>query len=217
MDLADIFKILLALILSGLIGLERERHGRAAGFRTHMLVGIGSALMMITSINMHRLYGAPADPSRIAAQVISGIGFLGAGTIIRFKASIRGLTTAASLWAVAGIGLAVGSGGYSSAIVTTAIILGVLFLLPDFERNILRSPTFKTLQIEGSKDLKILQEVRLILAEYKSEIKDFSIKTLSDQEDSCLIELNLKMLDRYAEDIKNDLIRIAGIKSINWI
>ncbi|MDP8253456.1 MAG: MgtC/SapB family protein [Candidatus Kaelpia aquatica] len=217
MDLTDIFKILLALILSGLIGLEREQHGRAAGFRTHILVGVGSALMMIISINMHKLYGASADPSRIAAQVISGIGFLGAGTIIRFKASIRGLTTAASLWAVAGIGLAVGSGGYILAIVTTAIILGVLFFLPDFERNILRSSAFKTLQIEGSKDLKILQEVRLILAEYRSEIKDFSIKTLSDQEDSCLIEFNLKILGRYTENIKNDLVRIAGIKSINWI
>ncbi len=217
MELINIYKLLLALILSGLIGLERERHGRAAGFRTHILVGIGSTLMMITSINMYKIYGAPADPSRIAAQVISGIGFLGAGTIIRFKASIRGLTTAASLWAVAGIGLAIGSGGYSSAIIATLIILGVLFFLPDFEKNILKSFTFKTLQIEGPTNLNILQDVRTILTEYSSEIKDFSIKNISGEEDSCLIEFNLKILGKYSEEIKSDLARIAGIKSINWI
>ena len=217
MELTSIYKILLALVLSGLIGLERERHRRAAGFRTHILVGIGSTLMMIISINMHKLYGGSADPSRIAAQVLSGIGFLGAGTIIRFKASIRGLTTAASLWAVAGIGLAIGSAEYSLAAVTTAIILVVLFALSDFEKKIILGSHFKTIQIESIGGLEIIQEAKIILTEYKSEIKDFNIERLKNGEKGYLIKLNLKMLDRYAEDIKIDLSRVLGVKSVIWI
>ena len=107
-----IARLFLAAILSGLVGYEREIHGRLAGFRTHILVCVGSTLIMLTSMYIFEIYRglATPDPARIAAQVVSGIGFLGAGTIIRFKASVRGLTTAASLWTIAGIGLAVGSG-----------------------------------------------------------------------------------------------------------
>ncbi len=217
MELISIYKILLALLLSGLIGLERERHRRAAGFRTHILVGIGSALMMIISINMHKTYGSSADPSRIAAQVLSGIGFLGAGTIIRFKASIRGLTTAASLWAVAGIGLAVGSAEYGLAIATTAVILIVLLVLSDLEKKIALGSNLKTIEIESVQGLEVIQKVKSILIEYNSEIKDFSIEKSSDAGDSYLIKLNLKVLDRYSEDIKNDLGRTPEIKSVNWI
>ena len=108
----------LACVIGGIIGLERENLNRPAGFRTHILVCVGSALIMIISI-----YGfAGADPSRLAAQVVSGIGFLGAGTIIREGASVTGLTTAASLWAVSGIGLAVGAGMYIAALVAAGLI-----------------------------------------------------------------------------------------------
>ena len=115
-----LFRLLVAAVLSGLIGFEREFHGRAAGFRTHILLCIGSALVMLTSIHMFDAYSGkvPCDPGRIAAGVVTGIGFLGAGTIMRFRASVRGLTTATSLWVVSGIGLAVGSGLFFGAIVT---------------------------------------------------------------------------------------------------
>jgi len=134
-EMATIQRLLLITVLAGLVGFERERHGRAAGLRTHILVGLGSCLIMLTALYlMEGLSGRIAiDPTRMAAQVISGIGFLGAGTILRFRASVRGLTTAASLWAVAGIGLAVGAGFLTGAAAGTAIILLVLFGLSRLE------------------------------------------------------------------------------------
>lgn len=123
-------RLLLATILGGLIGFERESRHRAAGFRTHILVCVGSALIMLTSIYIFEIHKgvADVDPSRIAAQVITGIGFLGAGTILRAGATVKGLTTAASLWAVAGIGLAVGCGFYFASVITT-ILVGITLVI----------------------------------------------------------------------------------------
>ncbi|GAA0434098.1 hypothetical protein GCM10008983_08360 [Lentibacillus halophilus] len=132
-------RIVIALILSGLIGFERELKNHSAGFRTHILVGVGACLMMVLS-----LYGFEwmidaydnirFDPARIPSYVISGIGFLGAGTIIVNGMTIRGLTTAASIWTVAGLGLVVGAGMYASAVFTTVIILLSLVFLNNFEK-----------------------------------------------------------------------------------
>lgn len=126
-------RLLLAALLGGLIGLERESLNKAAGVRTHTLVSLGACLIMLTSIDMFRIYGLSADPGRLAAQVVSGIGFLGAGTIMRSGYGIKGLTTAASLWVVAGIGLAVGAGSYVSAVVTTFIVILVLVYMGRLE------------------------------------------------------------------------------------
>lgn len=126
-----------ATILGAAIGIERERHERAAGFRTHALVSVASALIMIVST-----YGFPTDvadaldPSRIAAQVVSGIGFLGAGVIIFRKNTVRGLTTAASVWAVSGVGLAVGGGLYLAASVGTVFLLLIQGGLRPLERRL---------------------------------------------------------------------------------
>ncbi len=110
----------LTCILAGLIGLERESQGRPAGLRTHILVSLGSCLMMI--ISKYGFYGFDnIDPARLAAQVVSGIGFLGAGTILREGSSVKGLTTAACLWEVAGIGLAIANGMYFAGLLTTAV------------------------------------------------------------------------------------------------
>lgn len=123
-------RLVLAAILGSVIGLERERLLWAAGLRTHMLVCVGSCLiMMVSAFGFADILGAPSitlDPSRIAAQVVSGIGFLGAGAILLRGDIVRGLTTAASIWAVAGIGLAVGGGLYFAAISATIIILIIL-------------------------------------------------------------------------------------------
>src|SRR5699024_10609711 len=124
-------RILIVLLVSGLIGFERELKNHSAGFRTHILVGIGSCLMMLLSL--YGIEGVRAkyegvvnvrfDPWRIPSYVISGIGFLGAGTIIVYGGTIRGLTTAASIWTVAGLGLVVGAGMYATAVFTTIVIL----------------------------------------------------------------------------------------------
>ena len=124
-------KILLILVLAGIIGWNRERHGRPAGFRTHILVGIGSTIVMTVSIMMHEKYPS-ADPARIAAQVISGIGFLGAGTILIQGSTVTGLTTAASIWTTAAIGLAVGAGFYLTAIISALVVFISLFFLPEW-------------------------------------------------------------------------------------
>ena len=109
-----VLRLVLAVVLSGIIGFERELHGRPAGLRTHILVCVGAALVMLISIDG---FGGSGDPARLAAQVVSGIGFLGAGAILRDGGDIKGITTAATLWIVGMIGLACGNGYYIGAIV----------------------------------------------------------------------------------------------------
>jgi len=125
------FRVVLAFALGSIIGLEREKKGRSAGFRTHILVCVGSALIMIVSLYMHDLYGGVAslDPARIAAGVITGIGFLGAGAIIRSQEQVRGITTAASIWVSSAIGLAVGCGLVAISIVVVIIAFVTLYFL----------------------------------------------------------------------------------------
>lgn len=133
-------RLILSVVLSGFIGLERQVHRRTAGLRTHILVCLGSCLTMLTSIYIFDIYKSevPLDPARIAAGVITGVGFLGAGTIINERGGVKGLTTAASLWVVAGIGLAAGCGFYSAGIVATALALTTLFFLRYVEGIVFR-------------------------------------------------------------------------------
>jgi len=131
----SLLRLALAAVLGGLIGVERELREREAGLRTHLLVALGSALFTIVgAYGFHAFLasGQPvvrADPTRIAAQIVTGIGFLGAGAIIRQGMSVRGLTTAATLWVVAAVGLAAGAGYYSAAVITTALVLIALYPL----------------------------------------------------------------------------------------
>ena len=137
-DAQIITRLLLALVLSGSIGLERQFHRRTAGLRTHILVSLGSCLIMLTSLYVFDIYKdkVALDPARIAAGVITGIGFLGAGAIIRDPEGVKGLTTAASLWVVSGIGLAVGCGFNNAAFYATVLTLVVLLLLRRFEDTV---------------------------------------------------------------------------------
>ena len=121
-------RLVIASVLGAAIGLERELHAHPAGMRTHVLVSLGSAAFTVLSIFFFESPAAPngslpTDPSRIAAQIVSGIGFLGAGAILKYGTSVRGLTTAASLWATAGVGMAAGAGAWAVAVVTTVLIV----------------------------------------------------------------------------------------------
>ncbi len=153
-DSTIILRLFLAALLGGLIGFERETHGRAAGLRTHILVCVGSALIMLVSIHASRL--GPGirsyDPTRIAAGVVTGLGFLGAGTIIRFKASVKGLTTAASLWTAGAIGLAIGSGFHKAAIITTAIVLVTLVFFARIGKKLYDKGWFKKFSSEEEEE-----------------------------------------------------------------
>ncbi|SDD45069.1 MgtC/SapB family protein [Sporomusa acidovorans] len=131
-----VLRLVISCILGGLIGFERENLERPAGLRTHILVCVGSALIMLVSIYGFANYETVnKDPGRIAAQVVSGIGFLGAGTILREGLTVTGLTTAASLWVVAGIGLAIGSGLFFVGIAGTALVFLTLVLFGQMERR----------------------------------------------------------------------------------
>jgi len=135
-DIDYAFRLFMATVLGGLIGFEREAQGKEAGVRTYSLVCLGSALVMIVSVEVFEIYHgvAAVDPSRIAAQVVSGIGFLGAGAIIRFPQGIKGLTTAAGVWVASGIGLACGLGLYKPAVITTVFTLTILLVFARIDR-----------------------------------------------------------------------------------
>lgn len=153
------FQLLLAGVLGGLVGLERERKHWYAGLRTHMLVCIGSTLIMIVSQygfeQIIRSGLIVLDPSRVAAQVVSGIGFLGAGTILFWKNKIKGLTTAASLWSVAAVGLAIGGGLYLAAFITTALIVMTLALLKPVEKLFFGSSLVREIKIYTTKGFSL--------------------------------------------------------------
>jgi putative Mg2+ transporter-C (MgtC) family protein len=138
----SLLRLALAAVLGGLIGVERELREREAGLRTHLLVSVGSALFTIVGAYGFHDFVVPGhsvvDPTRIAAQIVTGIGFLGAGAIIRQGLSVRGLTTAATLWVVAAVGLASGAGYYSAAVITTALVLIALYPLRIIAYRILR-------------------------------------------------------------------------------
>ena len=119
-------RLTVGLVLGAVIGFERELHSQPAGFRTHSVVALGAAIF--TVVSAYAFTGPGSDPTRIAAQIVSGIGFIGAGTILHSRGQIRGLTTAASLWSVAGIGMAAGAGLYGVAVIGTVLMLVILSL-----------------------------------------------------------------------------------------
>lgn len=195
-DFELILRLFLAVLIGGIVGFEREIHQRPAGFRTHILVCLGSTLIMITSLEMHNLFGASSDPGRIAAQVVSGIGFLGAGTILREGVTIRGLTTAASLWATAAIGLSIGAGLYLYGIMGAGLLLLTLWSLSTIEFKSQLKNKIKQLEIKTEDKPGVLGALALILGQNGVDIRNvrfepqeitgtitivFEVKTLPDQ------------------------------------
>ena len=133
-SIGAVFRLLVSLFLGCVIGYERKRKGQMAGVRTFALISMGASLLMILSVYVSKVFGY-GDPSRIAAQVVSGIGFLGAGAIIQMKGSVRGLTTAAGIWVSAAIGMVVGAGLYILALLATLCVLFVLSMLETYEHK----------------------------------------------------------------------------------
>jgi putative Mg2+ transporter-C (MgtC) family protein len=175
-SLVDIaIKIGLAALLAGIIGAEREWTGKWAGLRTHMLIAVGSAFLTDVSIKVGPLFaeGSQAwDPGRIAAQIVSGVGFLGAGTIIQSRGAVHGLTTAAGLWVASAIGIAVGAGLYAeSAVVSVALFL-ILAVLRPVERRLFGKAHTVVLQLEPGQNASDLMG---LFEKEKIETEDFSI------------------------------------------
>lgn len=159
-----VFKLCLSLILGSIVGIERKRKGQIAGLRTFALISMGATLAMLISIYVPQVYFGlkNGDPGRIAAQVVSGIGFLGAGAIIQMKGSVKGLTTAAGIWMVAAIGLAVGVGMYMVSIIATALILFILVPLEHFEHHIKMGASSRIIRMKVAKIVEDIEDYRKV-------------------------------------------------------
>lgn len=212
-------RLLLASALGALIGLEREIHGRTAGFRTHLLVSLGAALFVVVSINFHFAYGnfsgagpVGVDPGRVAAQVVTGIGFLGAGAIIHEKTSVRGLTTAACLWIAAAIGVACGSGLYLLSVVVTCIAIVSLVALKKIEAGLSRDNyamlTIETERLEGQ-----LEKITTMVESHGFKLMPVGMECRADG--SLLYEFQVKMHHRIMSSEEIDQIGLmTGIRGV---
>jgi len=205
-------RLLLACIFGGILGYERERNDSPAGFRTHILVSLGSALIMVLSMyGFNDFVSVNKDPARLAAQVVSGIGFLGAGTILRDDTSIKGLTTAASLWVVAAIGLAAGAGFYFSAFFVTVLVFVTLDRsLETFLFN--NSQTLKVVTVNGTCKVK---EINKLLESHYIIPQNISMTLLTEENNRTTIEFKLRTPFRKVNIIQiiEDINEIDGIYS----
>lgn len=207
-----ILRLTLACVLGGLIGIEREKNRHPAGFRTHILVCVGSALIMLCNIYIFEEYKnyANIDPARFGAQVISGIGFLGAGTILKEGVTVKGLTTAASLWSVAGIGLAVGLGFYIGAIYATILVLVTLVVFSRFEERICGSRRSSLINIKTLDKPGQIGKIGTELGRCNLKINDITMEA----SDECSILLKIRV-NRSKEDISQEVLdclsKIEGV------
>ncbi len=223
-----LLRLIIASLFGAIIGIERDIHGRAAGLRTNLLVSLGSALFMIISIamvNWDNNISVPAsvninvDPGRIAAQIVTGIGFLGAGTIIKEGFSVRGLTTAACMWVVAGIGMATAAGYYLISLTTTIIALVSLTFLNVFEKYYAKD-SYRIMEITMGLDSDIAETTKLLK---RKHLKILHCDFEQDYENNkMIIKYQLRahykgIADKLSSELLSDLHKSdISIKSIKW-
>ncbi|HHU76056.1 MAG TPA: MgtC/SapB family protein [Firmicutes bacterium] len=219
------FRLFLALLFGGIVGFERESQNRPAGFRTHILVSVGSALVMLVSAYGFSGglidFGVKVDPSRIAAQVVTGVGFLGAGTILRHGNTVIGLTTAATLWLVSGIGLAVGIGFYLGAALATLAVLISLIMLRGMDSYFARKRCLRRLWVKGIYQPGLLGRVGGVLGELGIFVVkvDFGEAQFIEnlQENVVTIDFVLKLPSRFdTPDFLQKLAVLEGIIGVGW-
>ena len=215
-----LLRLVLAGILGGAIGTEREIREREAGLRTHMLVAIGAALFTIVSaygwndFNFSQRSGVTYDPTRIAAQIVTGIGFLGAGAIIRHGLSVRGLTTAASLWVVAAIGIAAGAGYYSAAVVTTIVVLVSLWPL-----RILAHRVFERIrpgEVRLEVELQPNESPSVLLESLESRGVAVRAFEVEDARDRRRVALDVRLAEGRPEMVTAELMRLEQVLGVRW-
>ncbi len=216
-----LFRLFLAAVLGAVVGLEREVHGRPAGIRTYLLLCMGSALIMVVSELLFFKYEAKglegilrADPARIAAQAITGIGFLGAGVILRYKDSIRGLTTAAAIWVACAVGLAIGAGFYLFGAAVTGLTLVSLVGLKVFERR-LKKDWYKEMTVVARDEAGQLNRIQEVITRHEFEIVNFGLKKdLERKEVRASFLLRVRSV-RPSREMLQEVFAIAGVKSVD--
>lgn len=194
-----ITRIIVSLVLGSIVGVERKQKGQMAGLRTFSLISMGACIAMMLSIYVcQETVGLlRGDPSRIAAQVLSGIGFLGAGTIIQMKGSVRGLTTAAGIWIIATIGMAVGCGLYMIAFVATLLVLVVLTLLEQLERRVNVGNEARTIRLKVKGIVRSIKPYRDVLERFGIHLSRVYVEYDYEQQTT---RLNLLILIREHSD-----------------
>jgi len=202
-------RLVVALTLGAIVGLERERQERAAGLRTVTMVSLGSCLFTIIGA-----YGFPnTDPSRVAAQIVTGIGFLGAGTIFLRKDLVRGLTTAATIWTVAAIGMAAGTAQYFEAAFTTLLILGVLMVLKPIEKRFFKRPSEAQVSVIVPRRDGEIEELRTALAAIGAFPLAIRIHELNETDDRLEIDVGLPA-NRTTAELLRQLRTVQGARQV---
>ena len=208
-------KIIFALVLGGLIGHDRERKNKSAGMKTNILICIGATVYTAVSILSKDLGIGVADPNRTAAQIVSGIGFLGAGAIIQGKGNVIGLTTAATIWVVAAIGMTIGFGYPIVATIITVTILVVLKLIDPFYKMLESQKHFRQYHIEVLSHGKVRGIIKEILYSKIDEIDDMTEEILDSELDNRLLQIYVSLHPRWVDIIKKEirqLIRVDKVK-----
>ncbi len=196
--------LVLAVVLGGVIGFERERRGKPAGLRTNVLICIGATLFTELSIS---LTGSGGDPSRIAAQIVTGVGFLGAGTILHSRGYVTGLTSAATIWLVAAIGMAIGTGAVLEAAGATFLVVAVLSVLARLERRLARTQETSRIVVELSSDPAEVSAVEEAVRKAGVEIQELHSER---EKNKTVLELVMRGPVSRQEVAKSALIRLAG-------
>ena len=211
----SVFKIALALICAGVIGIERGRKKRPAGFRTYMVVCVGATLVMMTNEYLCELYGT-GDVARLGAQVINGIGFLGAGTIITTGHNrVKGLTTAAGLWTSACIGLAIGSGYYEGAILGTLAIVIIMVVLHSFDRRLTNNTRAIILYVEFTK-MSVMRSLIGFARENEIKVEDVEIEqpnNMMEAKMAAVVTLRLPNKENHLEFLE----KISSLEGVMFV
>ena len=215
-DVNAVLRLVLAFIAGALIGLERESHSKPAGFRTYIIISLGACLLMLLSIYIPQTFMdfKNGDPGRIAAGVVTGIGFLGAGAIMRFGLTVKGMTTAASIWAVAAVGMAIGAGFYVAALAAVLILLIVLHVLEILENKLLGWTLIKRITVLGERRPGIVEDVKSVFGANDIKIYDWS---MSERIEKSRIEYSAITKIGKSSDVQKlfeDLGALDGIKEI---
>lgn len=216
-----LFRLFLAAVLGAVVGLEREVHGRPAGIRTYLLLCMGSALIMVVSELLFFKYEGKglgdilrADPARIAAQAVTGIGFLGAGVILRYKDTIRGLTTAACVWVACAIGLAIGAGFYLFGSAVTGLTLISLVGLKACETR-LKKDWYKEMTVVSKDEAGQINRIQEALARHEFEIINFGLKKdLERKEVRASFLLRVRTIHP-SREVLQEIFAIDGVKSVD--
>lgn len=211
-----VIRLILSVVCGGIVGYQRETLERPAGLRTHVLVCLGATLVMLVSIYPFSKYSPQADPSRIASQVVVGIGFLGAGTIIRQGSIIRGLTTAASLWVIAAVGLAIGVGFYMPAAVATVLIFLALTLLSRFEKRVIGTKESFVLRVKAEDRPGQLGAIGSALGKLNVNIQGIELQPEELGRETVLIATLDIPATVSSGKVLQEVAEVKGVKGVEW-